>query len=416
MPIVPSRSRETQALVARLSSQSAADREAAVARLRLLGPRAVPAMLAVLPGSGPELRLCVLELLEHTPDPRALAEVMALCRDRDAPVARRALALLPRLWRAEGGDRRGADPGRGPPDLRIPAVRALCGLHGRGVVEALEPLIDAILDEAEEERFRLEALASLQSVDPKTAATLRERLARGTGLVPAATTRTSFGTEGEPASPRALLDRLEHQAMGPDETVRTARALEAMGAAALPGLHAVLDRAADPRLVSALAEVAGRLHSPTSIPVLSRALKRLADLPRRATDEGRREAASRIHVALAALDSRIALFDLRERLQAAPIGSAVPLLAAAERIGDASLLAALARLYAEEPAPRGAVASAFAAIVGREKLRPRSAALRSLKAEDREALEALWATLPGGYSRTRPVMGTKRTGRTRRSS
>ena len=416
MPIVPSRSRETQALVARLSSPRAADREAAVARLRLLGPRAVPAMLAVLPGSGPELRLCVLELLEHTPDPRALAEVMALCRDRDAPVARRALALLPRYGEPKAVTAAARILAGGPPDLRIPAVRALCGLHGRGVVEALEPLIDAILDEAEEERFRFEALASLQAVDPKTAATLRERLARGTGLGSGATTRTSFGTEDEPTSARALLDRLEHQTLGPDEAVRTVRALEALGAAALPGLHAVLDRATDPRLVSALADVAGRLHSPTSIPVLSRALKRLGDLPRHASDEGRLEAAARLHAALATLDSRIALFDLRERLQAAPLRSAVPLLAAAERIGDASLLPALARLYAEEPAPRGVVASAFAAIVAREKLRPRSAALRSLKAADREALDALWASLPGGYSRTRPVMGTKRTGRTRRSS
>ena len=160
-----------------------------------------------------------------------------------------------------------------------------------------------------------------------------------------------------------------------------------------------------------LADVTAHLHSPTSIPVLSRALKRLADLPRGVTDEGRHEAASRLHLALAALDSRIALFDLRERLQAAPPGSAAPLLLAVERIGDASLLPALARLYTEERALRGAAASAFAAIVGRERLRPRSAALRSLKPADREALEALWATLPNGYSRTRAGHGHEANGK-----
>ena len=251
MPIVPSRSRETQALVARLASPSTADREAAVARLRLLGPRAVPALLAVLPGSGPELRLCVLELLEHTPDPRALAEVMALCRDRDAPVARRALALLPRYAEPKAVAAAARILAGGPPDLRVPAARALCGLLGGGLVEALEPLLDAILDEAEDERFRLEALAALQAVDPKTAAILRERLARGPGLVgPRLRLGSPSARRAEPATARALLDRLEHQAMGPDDAERTTRALEAMGAAALPGLHAVLDRTTDPRVLS----------------------------------------------------------------------------------------------------------------------------------------------------------------------
>ena len=372
MPIVPSRSRETQALVARLSSARAAEREAAVARLLVLGPRALPAALAALPGSGSELRLCVLDLLEHTGDARARAAVMALCGDRNGLVARRALALLSRYPEPKAAATAARVLCGGPADRRVSAARALCALHGRGLVEALEPLLDVILDEAEDEGFRREALASLHAVDPKTAATLRAKLARGVGPL---------------ARPEAL-----------------------------PALHTALERATDPKTLGALADAIGRLRSPTSIPVLSHALKRLRDLPSRAGGEAQAEAISRLHLALAALDSRIALFDLRERLLAGPRLAATTLLEAAEQIGDASLVPALARIHAEERTLRTRSATVFAAIVARERLRPRSAALRGLGPEDREALRALWATLPAGYSRTLPVIGTKRTGKTRRSS
>ena len=416
MPIVPSRSRETQALVARLSSPRPAEREAAVARLILLGPRALPAVLAALPGSGPELRLCVLHLLEHTGDPRARAEVMALCRDRDVAVARRALALLSRYAEPKAVATAARILAGGPADLRIPAARALCALHGRGLVEALEPLVDVILDETEDEAFCREALASLHAVDPETAATLRERRARGPGSLVRTALWPSLEEEDEPSRIAALLRRLEHPARRGDEALRIARDLQALDASALPALHTAFPRATDPRILGALADTLGRLRSPTSIPVLSHALKRLRDLPLRARDEAQADAISRLHLALAALDSRIALFDLRESLAAVPLLAAAVLLEAAERIGDASLLPALARIHAEEEALRARSASVFAAIVARERLRPRSAALRGLKPEDREALRTLWATLPAGYSRTLPVMGTKRTGRTRRSS
>ena len=374
MPIVPSRSRETQALVARLSSARAAERETAVARLLLLGPRALPAVLAALPGSGPELRLCVLELLEHTGDPRAGAAVMALCRDPDGAVARRALALLPRYLEPKAAATAARIAAGGPADLRLSAVRALCALHARGLVEALEPLLGVILDEKEDADFRREVLASLHAVDPETAGTLREPLAR------------------------------------------TTREPEAVDTSSLPALHTALEGATDPQTLGMLADAIGHLRSPTSIPVLSRALERLRDLPRRARDEARAEVASRLHLALAALDSRIALFDLRERLTALPLLAGATLLEAAERIGELSLLPALARIHAEEQGLRAGSAKVFAAIVARERLRPKNAALRALKPKDRDALRGLWATLPARYSRTWPVMGTKRTGKTRRSS
>lgn len=415
MPILPSRSREIHALVVRLSSARPAEREAAVARLTLLGPRALPAVLAALPGSSPELRLSVLDLLERTGDPRARAEVMALCRDPDGEVARRALALLPGYADAKAVATAVRVLGSAPADRRRAAVHALCALHGRGLVEAMEPLLDVILDEEEDEDLRRDAFASLSAVDPQAVAALRKRLARGRGLLARAAARSPAQEPPTPPGVAALLERLESVALRGDEAVRIARDLEAAGASALPALHEVLERATGARPLGVLAEVIARLRSPTSIPVLSRALKRLRDFPLRAGGEARAEAIARVHLALAALDSRIALFDLRERLLAEPLLAAATLLQAAERIGDASLVPALARIHAMERTLRAQAAAAFAAIVARERLRPRSAA-RGVRPDDREALHALWSTLPSGYSRTLPVMGTKRTGRTRRSS
>lgn len=416
MPILPSRSREIQTLVARLSSARPAEREAALARLTLLGSRALPAVLAALPGSSPELRLRVLDLLERTGDPLARAEVMALCRDPEGEVARRALALLPRYADAKAVATAARVLDGGPPDRRRAAARALCALHGRGLVEAMEPLVDVILDEEEDEGLRGEALESLSAVDPKTGEALRRQLARGRSPLARGAAEASNEEPLPPSGVAALLVRLESPALRGDEALRIARDLKAVGASALPALHAVLERATGPRPLGVLAEVIAHLRSPTSIPALSRALKRLRDLPLRAGGEARAEAIARLHLALAALDSRIALFDLRERLQAEPLLAAATLLEAAERIGDATLAPALACIHAEERTLRARATSAFAAIVAREHLRPRSAALRGVRPQDREALQALWATLPSGYSRTLPVMGTKRTGRTRRSS
>ena len=413
MPIVPSRSRETQALVARLSSPRPAEREAAVARLLLLGPRALPAVLGALPGSGSELRLCVLELLEHTGDPRARAEVRALCRDGDSRVARRALALLSRYAEPKAVATAALVLKGGPADLRMPAARALCAMHAGGLVEALEPLLDVILDAGEGAAFRREALESLHAVDPKSAATLREQLARGQGPL----ARGLVEGVGEPTSIEARLRRLLAPSLREDEALGIAAELLAQGTSVLPTLHDVLDRATSPRSLGLLADVIAHLRSPTSIPVLSHTLTRLRDgSSSTGADAAQAEAIARLHLALAALQSRIALFDLRERLLAVPLLAAAPLLSAAEQIGDASLLPALGRIHAEERTLRKRTARAFAAIVARERLRPRSAALRGLKPADREALQALWATLPSGYSRTWPVMGTKRTGSTRRSS
>src|SRR5262249_30191044 len=165
-------------------------------------------------------------------------------------------------------------------------------------------------------------------------------------------------------------------------------------------LERALGVTSSPVPVRVLAEALQRVGGPSSIPVLARALERLSAAPDDDTSHGMRALAKgSLHAALAALDSRIALFDLREMLLARPPRALDVLLPAAGRVGDASLVPALAALAAESELLVETCAEPFAAIVRREGLRRTSAVMKAVPAAHRPGLEALWARAAGG---TRP--------------
>jgi hypothetical protein len=104
----------------------------------------------------------------------------------------------------------------------------------------------------------------------------------------------------------------------------------------------------------------------------------------------------RVHAALARLDSRIALHDLRELVAAHPRDAMPALLRVAARVGDGSLVPALARAASEDPSLLGPCTEAYAAVAGRHRLRRTSPALRQVPARHRAALDAfLAASRPG---------------------
>ena len=105
------------------------------------------------------------------------------------------------------------------------------------------------------------------------------------------------------------------------------------------------------------------------------------------TTRRRSEAKARIHLELAGIGSRIALYDLREMLSARPVRAAPTLLEAASRIGDATLVPALA---ADEAATADLCAAALASIVRREGLRRSSRVVKSVRREHQAALDRLW--------------------------
>jgi hypothetical protein len=363
MPIVPSRADRTRDLVARLASPVPAERDAAVAGLVLVGPRVVEALAAFLPGAPPAARLAVVEVLERLATPAGLPLLVGLARDGDDSLARRSLEAI-----RSGGGRRavpalarllcGAAPRR-----RIDVALALVRLQADGVVEALDPLAERLVDEDEDPSLRaaiLEALLALRP--PLSPATLRPLLKRLRASSRPELVALAGGTTGPArgAPSRPIEDRLVDALVagpGDEEAGRIVDALARCGAPAIPAVLRALEALEPPRI--------GRGAPPA-------------------------RSRGALHEALAALDSRAALHDLRESLEARPPAAMRALLRAAARVGDASVVPALARAVAEEPDLLPACAAAFSAIAARERLRRTSAALRTVRPEHRPALDLLW--------------------------
>jgi HEAT repeat protein len=383
MPIVPSRAGRIRALVEQLASERPAERDSAVARLTLIGPRVLEPLRAALVDASPETRLAALEVLERLDEPRALPVLLPLTEDSNRAVAVRAIELTGRRpdSRSVAALTRALGPGPGP--RRRAAVHALAELHAAGAVEALSPLVDTLVDEETERRLRIAILDTLLELEPplplSTLRPLVRRLASSTDSAVAARAAELAPAPGARESARRTRG----------DTVRRLRGGEPVEGASLEERHAALESAENPPAIERLARALGTAGGPASIPVLSRALGRLAEAPEPADDPGARVAArASIHTALAALDSRVALHDLRELVAARPRAVMPALLDAAARVGDASLVPALAQAATEDPALMPRCTAAYVSIARRERLRKTSPSLRKVRGEHRPALEA----------------------------
>lgn len=387
MPIVPSRAGRVRDLVRKLASERAAERDSAVAQLTLLGPRVVEPLLASLPGASVsvsvESRLAALEVLERLDDHRVLPALLTLAEDPNRAVAVRAIEMaarrpdprsVPALTRALAG---------GPRPRRRAAVRALVTLHAAGVVEALTPLVDTLVDEETETPLRILVLDGLLEMEPplppSTLRPLGRRLASS-----ADPTVAARAADLAPARKKRGGTRRD-----PSNVVKRLREGEVLEEASVEQRHEALESTRQPAAIRALALAIGTVGGPASIPVLSRALARVTGSTGGGDEPvGRLAARAAIHSALAGLDSRVALHDLRDLVAAHPPTVMPALLEAAARVGDASLVPSLARAATEDPALLEACAAAYASIARREKLRRTSPPLRKVRSEHRPALEA----------------------------
>ena len=360
MPIVPSRSGRIQELLSRLASGGPAERDSAVAGLTLLGTRVIEPLRAVLPNANREARLCAVEVLDRIEDHAALTPLLDLSGDEDEAVARRAMEALggrpdPRAARALAG----VLAGPGPASRRRCAALALVRLQAAGLVEALDPLAARLLDEREDAAGL--RVAILDALRPGAAA----------GAGHAAAAAETAGRVRRPATRRSR--PLDHGGSRPPGAARgRARRTRAV-------------RRGRRRTTAVLA-----LRGAPAIPALQQALERLSPPGRGGGDTPSLRARAAIHEALAALDSRVALYDLRETLATRPRAVMPALLRATGRIGDAWLVPLLARAVTEERALLEPCAEALAAIVARERLRKTSAACRSVRPDDRSAFLLLW--------------------------
>jgi HEAT repeat protein len=368
VPILPSAGRRIQELLRLLESARAPERESAVARLTLLGPRTIAHLEGFLGDAKVTGRLAALELLERQGEPRGLACVLALTRDPHEDVARRAIEVATTFPEPRTAEALRFVLKSGSPPRRRAAVLGLGKLHGLGLVEAVEPLLRLVLDTDEEEVLRLDALESLSSLDRRA-------------LLPALQT---LATDRSPAVARAAAG-LSGRISG----VKRAESVSVTGADISTLLAALVSPRTSPAKVSAVVDALVKRRSPALLALLGRRLEALEA----AADPGAEMTArskARLHRALGALGSRLALHDLRQMLKARPLHAARDLLAAAGLVGDASLVPVLAALAADEPRLVESAATALQAIAHRERLRRTSRVVRALGPEHKAALLALW--------------------------
>jgi hypothetical protein len=333
--IRPSAAREISALVSDLASERSAVREAAVARLTVIGARASSALAAIAVDrhASPAARIAALRVFEATRESSGMDSALAAVADPNDDIVRVAIdALAPHVRGADGAavvdrltaialDRQRAGP------LREAAVRALLVLDK----SSLRPLLNALRSDR----------------SPEIAALVANRRA---GQPP-------------PDEPGELLARAVDGRL-PSEGGVVRRALARAGdAMTLPDVLALIERLRDYEKTQ---PAGGRGHW-----------------------EAARAAA---HLVLARRGSRIALYDLRETVERAKEPIAIEFLAALDALGDASCVDAVARAYASTRDAwwRGHLRRTFGAIVRREGLTRRHAAIRRLKERHPRSFAELW--------------------------
>ena len=325
MVIKASSADEIRRLVDALSGTDEMRRDAAAARLSVIGPRAVARLLAAYArATSGTTRLTILRILEPIGDPRALAPARHALQE-NGEMALSAIQIL-----------------RGLLDAPDDAVRA----------DALDTLARVALDRhstLDARRMAIDAVESSQALPEDVRARVQAAL-DADGL----TLRQKIETPAEPTGqPEAVWQE----------------ALEGRLPAGPQALREVLVAAARTAPLTSLQRLVDALRA-----------KETGD----EHQEDWRVLRGAVHQALGQRDSRVALYDLRESLTSATTPLPVSFLSAVNALGDRTCLEPLAHAYAAASAAetwwRQQLATAFRAIVAREKLTRRSAPLKKIAA------------------------------------
>jgi HEAT repeat protein len=330
-----SASQEVRRLIGDLEGADPVKRDAALARLAVIGTRAVRQLLEHLSTASADATVTLLGALESIPDPRAVEPVLGALDHADPRVRLAAIKAARQLLALTDGTRVldkltafAVDPARPGPE-RAAAIGVLGSLSTR----TLGPLVDRLrADPSADVRAAIEHIG-LQTEDP--VAELEDSADGWLGRDPGAVLH--LVTRAGDQAPLSTLHRL----------IEKARSREADG---------------------------------------RRGLRRDWATVRAA-----------LHLALARRGSTVALYDLREAFEAAHDPLPADYLAAVTVIGDATCLEPLALAYAaahdlsDTEHWRRDLAAAFKAIMEREGLTRRHAALRRVRGRFRKELEQLLA-------------------------
>jgi HEAT repeat protein len=333
-----SSSRQIDTLVANLGAESAVTRESAVARLTLFGARAVEKLIALAKSDAPSAaRAGAFRALDGIADPRALDAALRAASSHDAAVAAAAIGVA-RVFI------------RGP--------------RSAAVVDAMTT---AALDPARADAIRVAALRALADLDARTIAPLLKTLAADASGAVRSEVALHTGT------------RARQKRVDPAEALS----------------KAAQDLGDDPRALHTAIVAAGEIADlPLLLSIVERVRERETKEPpaRRMQWTTTRAAA---HAVLAKRGSRIALYDLRESLDAAKGPLPVEFLSALSAVGDASCLEPIAGAYARSAEHDrddwwcSHLADAFRTIVAREKLTRRHAVMKKLEKRSPAVARAL---------------------------
>ena len=333
MVIKASAAAEVTTLVRALAGGDEVQREAAVARLSVIGGRAVDKLHRAYEGTTDlATRLAILRTLEAIPDHRNL------------PLAADALAA--------GGD------------VAVAAVGVLRALlpseRGGAGTEALEALVTAAVAASDDRRLRVAALDALSDVPGDVRARVAHALDEDTNAEPVAVAGGRNDVDRQLAA--GWQDALDGRLPDAPQALRDVVSAQA-AAAPLNSLRKLIDA------------VHGRENEAGA-----------------SSRESWRALRGSLHQALALRGSRVALYDLRESIPAG--GEPLPpsFLAALHVIGDEPCLEPLAAAWAStsDERWRHQLAGAFQAIARRERVSKRHATARRILAKV-PAAEKLWA-------------------------
>jgi hypothetical protein len=330
MPITPSSAPDVARLVDELASADELRRETAIARLAVIGARAVSRLMGVAadatrPASS---RVAALQTLEAIGDPRSLTVAGSSAVEPDDRIGIAAIGVLAKLSRGSS----------------------------TAATRAFDRLTAMVLDSSASVERRLAALTALTGPATATLPARDERV-----LAPI------YAALAADASSR-IRARVARREAGATQSIESL--IEADG----PGLPD------DPLIAIALV----RDDGPTArVTVLRHAIDAVRARERDAPAAAREQwsgVRGLLHRQLAGRDSRLAVFDLRESFQSADRPLPAGFVAAAAAIGDSSCLEPIAAawLRGSDPWWRDHLFEAFRAIVRREGLTRRHPALRKI--------------------------------------
>jgi HEAT repeat protein len=337
-----SSSKQIDALIADLRDGTAVTREAAVARLTIIGARGVERLLELAESpADPAVRAAAFRTLEAIADQRALGPALRVLEDAgmDAAVAIAAAGVARAFLRGERG------------------------------ASAVDALTAVALDRARPEPVRIAALRAMRELQRSTLAPLLKSLVDDPSpAVRAEAEARPARKSSAAAEPLDALTRAAQAELPNDPDALRYAIVRAGGTIALPLLLRIVERVRE-----------------------REALERPAQRPPWTTT---RAAA---HVALANRGSRLALYDLRESIEAATAPLPVEFLTALSIIGDASCLEAIGSAHAKS---RDAwwlthLADAFHTIVTRERITRRHAVMKRIEKRWKGAVDELWSRRAG---------------------